>query len=64
MLRSILKGKQMPREFWAEAVAYAVYFLNRDIYEALENQDGNLILCCFFMDCDLICFEEAIQEKK
>ena len=29
MVRCMLKAKQMPREFWAEAVATAVYILNR-----------------------------------
>jgi len=29
MVRGMLKAKQMPKEFWAEAVATAVYILNR-----------------------------------
>ncbi|GAB2283017.1 hypothetical protein Dimus_039573 [Dionaea muscipula] len=29
MVRSMLKSKSMPKEFWAECVAYAVYLLNR-----------------------------------
>ncbi|KAL4388518.1 hypothetical protein GQ457_09G024580 [Hibiscus cannabinus] len=29
MVRCMLKAKQMPREFWAEAVSTAVYILNR-----------------------------------
>jgi hypothetical protein len=29
MVRCMLKAKQMPKEFWAEAVATAVYILNR-----------------------------------
>ncbi|KAL5845342.1 hypothetical protein ACOSQ3_011395 [Xanthoceras sorbifolium] len=29
MVRSMLKSKSIPREFWAEAVACAVYLLNR-----------------------------------
>lgn len=29
MARSMVKGKDLPREFWAEAVATAVYLLNR-----------------------------------
>jgi hypothetical protein len=29
MVRCMLKAKQIPKEFWAEAVATAVYILNR-----------------------------------
>jgi transposase InsO family protein len=29
MVRNMLKSKKMPREFWAEAVACAVYLTNR-----------------------------------
>jgi len=29
MVRCMLKAKQMPKEFWAEAVATVVYILNR-----------------------------------
>ena len=29
MVRCMLKFKQLPKEFWAEAVATAVYILNR-----------------------------------
>jgi hypothetical protein len=29
MARSMLKMKKMPKEFWAEAIDYAIYLSNR-----------------------------------
>jgi hypothetical protein len=29
MARSLLKAKKLPKQYWAEAVSYAVYLLNR-----------------------------------
>ncbi|KAL0293887.1 UNVERIFIED_CONTAM: Retrovirus-related Pol polyprotein from transposon TNT 1-94 [Sesamum radiatum] len=36
MARTMLKSKEMPKEFWAEAVACAVYLLNRSPTRSLE----------------------------
>ncbi|XP_012853620.1 PREDICTED: uncharacterized protein LOC105973146 [Erythranthe guttata] len=38
MARSMLKAKRMPNEFWAEAVACAVYLANRSPTKDVENQ--------------------------
>ena len=38
MARSLLKEKDMPNSFWAEAVSTAVYLLNRYPTEAIENK--------------------------
>ncbi|GJW07799.1 retrovirus-related pol polyprotein from transposon TNT 1-94 [Tanacetum coccineum] len=38
MVRSILKTKKMPKEFWAEAVNCAVYLLNRCPSKSLDNK--------------------------
>ena len=37
MARSMLKGKNLPNEFWAEAVNTAVYILNRSPTKAVQN---------------------------
>jgi hypothetical protein len=37
MVRSMLKSKNMPKEFWAEAIDCAVYLLNRYKTSSLEN---------------------------
>ena len=37
MARSMIKGKDLPREFWAEAVATAVYLLNRCPTKSVRN---------------------------
>ena len=37
MARSMLKTKQMPKEFWAEAVQCAVYLLNRCPTKSVQN---------------------------
>lgn len=37
MARSMVKGKDLPREFWAEAVATAVYLLNRCPTKSVRN---------------------------
>lgn len=36
----------------------------REIYEVAEIDKDNLNLFCFFMDCDPLSYEEAIQEEK
>ena len=36
MARSLLKGRSMPSLFWGEAVATAVYLLNRAPTKALD----------------------------
>ena len=36
----------------------------QEIYESTKNFEGNLNLFCLFMDCDPLCFEEAVQEEK
>ncbi|GKD75351.1 retrovirus-related pol polyprotein from transposon TNT 1-94 [Tanacetum coccineum] len=38
MVRSMLKSKKMPKEFWAEAVDCAVYLLNRCPSKSLDNK--------------------------
>nr|GEY11540.1 retrovirus-related Pol polyprotein from transposon TNT 1-94 [Tanacetum cinerariifolium] len=38
MVRSMLKTKKMPNEFWAEAVDCAVYLLNRCPLKSLDNK--------------------------
>ncbi|KAG6503382.1 hypothetical protein ZIOFF_035694 [Zingiber officinale] len=38
MARSIMKNKKMPKEFWAEAVACAVYLLNRCPTKSVKDQ--------------------------
>ncbi|PWA61635.1 hypothetical protein CTI12_AA371330 [Artemisia annua] len=38
MVRSMLKSKKMPKEFWAEAVDGAVYLLNRCLSKSLDNK--------------------------
>nr|GFB49048.1 copia-type polyprotein [Tanacetum cinerariifolium] len=38
MVRSMLKTKKMPKEFWAEAVDCAVYLLNRCPSKSLDNK--------------------------
>ena len=38
MVRSMLKSKDMPKEFWAEAVQCAVYVQNRCPHAKLANQ--------------------------
>ncbi|CAL9204477.1 unnamed protein product [Musa hybrid cultivar] len=38
MTRSLLKGKHLPNQFWAEAVATAVYLLNISPTKAVMNQ--------------------------
>nr|GFA00115.1 retrovirus-related Pol polyprotein from transposon TNT 1-94 [Tanacetum cinerariifolium] len=38
MVRSMLKTKKMPNEFWAEAVDCAVYLLNRCLSKSLDNK--------------------------
>nr|GEW91987.1 retrovirus-related Pol polyprotein from transposon TNT 1-94 [Tanacetum cinerariifolium] len=38
MVRSMLKTKKMPKEFWAEAVDCAVYLLNRCSSKSLDNK--------------------------
>ena len=38
MARSLLKGKHLPNQFWAEAVATAVYLLNISPTKAVMNQ--------------------------
>ncbi|GJW57802.1 retrovirus-related pol polyprotein from transposon TNT 1-94 [Tanacetum coccineum] len=38
MVRSMLKSKKMPKEFWAEAVECAVYLLNRCPSKILDNK--------------------------
>ncbi|XP_074353045.1 uncharacterized protein LOC141692213 [Apium graveolens] len=38
MVRSMLKNKEMPKEFWAEAVQCAVYIQNRSIHSMLGNK--------------------------
>nr|GEY89548.1 copia-type polyprotein [Tanacetum cinerariifolium] len=38
MVRSMLKTKKMPKEFWAEAVNCAVYLLNRCPSKSLDNK--------------------------
>lgn len=38
MARSILKNKKMPKEFWAEAVACAVYLINRCPTKGLKDR--------------------------
>ena len=37
MARSMLKGKNLPNEYWAEAVACAVYILNRSPTKIVKN---------------------------
>ncbi|KAG6401289.1 hypothetical protein SASPL_138141 [Salvia splendens] len=37
MARSMIKGKDLPRELWAEAVATAVYLLNRCPTKSVRN---------------------------
>jgi hypothetical protein len=38
MVRSMLKTKNMPKEFWAEAVQCAMYVQNRCPHQILENK--------------------------
>ena len=38
MARSLLKGKHLPNQFWAEAVATAVYLLNISPTKAVMNR--------------------------
>ncbi|GJZ47234.1 retrovirus-related pol polyprotein from transposon TNT 1-94 [Tanacetum coccineum] len=38
MVRSMLKSKKMPKEFWAEAVDFWVYLLNRCPSKSLDNK--------------------------
>ena len=38
MVRSMLKSKNMPKEFWAEAVKCAIYVQNRCPHSKLEDQ--------------------------
>nr|GEW30773.1 retrovirus-related Pol polyprotein from transposon TNT 1-94 [Tanacetum cinerariifolium] len=38
MVRSMLKTKKMPKEFWAEAVYCAIYLLNRCLSKSLDNK--------------------------
>jgi transposase InsO family protein len=38
MVRSMLKTKNMPKEFWAEAMQRAVYMQNRCPHQILENK--------------------------
>ena len=38
MVRSMIKTKNMPKEFWAEAVQCAVYIQNRCPHAILENK--------------------------
>nr|GEV90615.1 retrovirus-related Pol polyprotein from transposon TNT 1-94 [Tanacetum cinerariifolium] len=38
MVRSMLKTKKMPKEFWAEAVDCAIYLLNRCLSKSLDNK--------------------------
>ena len=38
MVRSMMKAKDMPKEFWAEAVACAVYVLNRCSSRSIKKQ--------------------------
>ena len=37
MARSLLKGKDLPNQYWAEAVASTVYFLNFSPTKAVQN---------------------------
>ncbi|XP_057418038.1 uncharacterized protein LOC130712217 [Lotus japonicus] len=38
MARSMLKGKELPNKFWAEAVSSAAYILNRSHTKAVQNK--------------------------
>lgn len=37
MVRCMLKSKDLPKMFWGEAVAYAIYLLNRCPLRSLQN---------------------------
>ena len=41
MARSMVKGKHLPRNFWAEAVRCAVYLLNRCPTKSVRNMTPN-----------------------
>ena len=41
MTRTLLKEKGLPTQFWAEAVAYSTYLLNRCLNEASEGQNSS-----------------------
>jgi hypothetical protein len=36
MARSLLKAKKLPKQYWVEAVSYAVYLLNRCLTRSLQ----------------------------
>ena len=38
MVRAMLKAKDLPREFWGEAVSTAVYIINRSLTKSLQGQ--------------------------
>ncbi|KAG8486393.1 hypothetical protein CXB51_019730 [Gossypium anomalum] len=41
MARNMVKGKYLPRTFWAEAVQYAVYLLNRCLTKSVKYKTPN-----------------------
>jgi transposase InsO family protein len=43
MAKSMLKGKGLPNMFWAEAVATAVYLLNRSPTKAVKKRHSDAI---------------------